>query len=148
MGSRDQGPQRVRDLLDRASSGLGIRNPVATGLMWSRWNQIVGADIAAHTEPSSLKDGVLRIRTDSPVWATEIGYLGDEIARRVNQDARRELVTEVKVWHGPGRVGRSAPAKPKGPAEGARRTAAEASSADPGSAFERAQAAWRKRRTR
>ena len=124
---------------------LGLDHPREVGIVWERWRDIVGQDIAAHAEPSSLRGGLLRVRTDSPAWATEIGYLTDEIRNRANETVGRELVREVRVWTGPGPMRRSRPAAtasstPAG--ESARTDLPE----DPAEALERARRAWLRRR--
>lgn len=124
----------------------GLGDPLSTGAVWERWAEIVGDEVARHAEPTSLRDGTLKIRTESPVWATEIGYLGSEIKTRINSALGRELVTEVSVWTGPGPI--------KGPAGRTTRTPAasepprEAGPKDPVSAFENARSAWARRRSK
>jgi predicted nucleic acid-binding Zn ribbon protein len=124
---------------------LGLDHPREVGVVWDRWREIVGDDIAAHAEPSSLRGGLLRVRTDSPAWATEIGYLADEIRRKANETVGRALVSEVRVWTGPGRIeprarGRAAVPRP------ARGTPQDDVPDDPGEALERARRAWLRRR--
>ena len=137
-------PHRIKDLLQGVGERLGFGGAIETGLVWSRWNDIVGDTVAAHAEPTSLREGVLRVRTDSPTWATEVGYLGQEIKRAANQVAGKELVSEVRVWTAPGSI-----AGPPTPAPDRRATGAPASSEggqpDPGRALERARKAWERR---
>jgi predicted nucleic acid-binding Zn ribbon protein len=135
---------RIRDLLGDAGRQLGMPSPVETGMVWSRWPEIVGPTIAAHSEPSSLKTGVLRVRADSPAWATEIAYLGDQIKASANRTVGIELVKEVRVWTGPGRPrsGRGSAVRP----EPAPRERPAGVPADPQTAFERARAAWSRHR--
>lgn len=145
-GSDRGAPQRVRDLLGPAAARLGIGDPLAAGLLWSRWGRIVGVEIASHAEPSSLRAGVLRVRADSPVWATEIGYLADEIRRRVNEAVRADLVHEVKVWHGPARPGSQIQTGGRaGPRDQSVQSAPAERPADPRAAYRRAESAWRRR---
>jgi hypothetical protein len=135
-------PARLGDLLEPAARRAGIEDGARTGMMWNKWLSIVGPDIAQHAEPSSLRSGILRVRADSPAWATELGYLGEEIKRRTNEAVGALLVNEVRVWTGPGRI-RRPPASPPRPAPG------EAEHAhgdiDPLTAFQRAFRAWRTR---
>ncbi len=138
-------PQRLKDLLQGAGARLGMGGAVETGLVWSRWNDIVGDTVAAHAEPTSLREGVLRIRTDSPTWATEVGYLGQEIKRAANQVAGRELVAEVRVWTAPGAIAPAQPASNPAPVA-ARRSRPEVGQEDPIRALERARNAWTRRR--
>lgn len=137
-------PQRLKDLLQGAGARLGMGGAVETGLVWSRWNDIVGDTVAAHAEPTSLREGVLRIRTDSPTWATEVGYLGQEIKRAANQVARKELVAEVRVWTAPGAIASSGP-EPRQVYEPVGRRRPEVGQEDPRSALERARDAWSRR---
>lgn len=125
---------------------LGLDHPREVGALWDKWREIVGDDVAAHAEPSSLRGGLLRVRTDSPAWATEISYLADEIKRRANETVGRALVDEVRIWTGPGPIERrrhdaravmtTTPAHLQG-----------APPTDPEEALERARRAWLRRRS-
>lgn len=138
-------PSRLKDLLPGATGRLGIPSPEATGRVWSAWKDIVGPAVASHAEPTSLRDGVLRVRADSPAWATEIGYLADEIRSRANAVTGRSLVLEVRVWTGPGStLATPAPATPRDASGEPRRERPE----DPAEALERARRAWARRRRR
>lgn len=140
-------PLPLRELLQAAGRRLGLEGALETGLLWTRWSEIVGDAVAAHAEPTSLKGGVLRIRTDSPTWATEISYLTDAIKARSNQIAGRGLVSEVRVWTSPDPI-----RKPRTHVASARDQAPrEAREPDPNDdvdgALTRAKEAWRKRRS-
>lgn len=133
---------RLKDVLPAATGRLGIPSPEATGRIWASWRDIVGPDVAAHAEPTSLRDGILRVRVDSPAWATEISYLAGEIRSRANAVTGKPLVSEVRVWSGP----RSAASEGSGKAaEGAARDPDREPPADPAEALERARRAWAKR---
>jgi hypothetical protein len=134
---------RVRDILAAAAGHLGLGQPLEMGQLWTHWRDVVGTTIADHVEPSSLRERILRVRADSPVWATEVAYLRDRIRRRANDVLGDEVVDDVRVWTGPGRIrsGQAAPPPPPpAPARGAPK--------DAGEAFQRARAAWVARRAR
>lgn len=97
-------PTPLRGLLGSAATRFGLDDALATGSLWKRWADVVGQDVAAHAQPTSLRGGVLRIRADSPVWAHEIGYLAEEIRRKANAALGRDAVTEVRVWNAPGGI--------------------------------------------
>lgn len=147
---------RLKDLLPDATGRLGIPSPEATGRVWSAWPEIVGDAVAAHAEPTSLRNGVLKVRADSPAWATEIGYLVDEIRSRANAVTGRTLVSEVRVWTGPGppAAGGSAEPPSKASDEPDRerpqdpRGGVSTGPQDPIEALERARRAWARRRRR
>jgi hypothetical protein len=138
---------RLRDLLPGAALSAGMdERAVDASRIFRRWRDVVGRHIADHATPSSLRRGVLRVRADSPVWASEIGYLGEEICARVNEAAGCDLVREVRVWTGPAPTGvlpdpgeRDRPAPGGGPGS--------APADDPVEGLERARAAWARRRS-
>ncbi len=140
-------PMRLKDVLRTEGHRLGIDAAVETGAIFSRWRHIVGDGVAAHAGPTSLREGVLRVRADSPVWATEISYLAPEIQRRANEEVGRTVVQEVRVWWAPGGTDSD-------PSTGQNRDKAQTLSSnsrvrarkdDPVGALERARQAWRQR---
>lgn len=109
---RQQGPRPRRDdpaPLGTAIDGLiaetGWELAVATGSVFGRWAQIVGPDLAAHTEPAGLTDGELTVTADSTAWATQLRLLASELVRKLNAELGDGSVRRVKVL-GPGASGR------------------------------------------
>lgn len=147
MRSGGGDPARLKDLIGEVGSRLGLRRPAAVGALWGRWREIVGEDIAAHAEPTSVREGVLRIRTPSPTWASEIGYLADEIKGRVNDALGGDLVREVRVWTSAEPIGRALQPRAEGAREPAPGRAERPSRSSPGEALEAARAAWKRRRS-
>jgi hypothetical protein len=140
---------RISDVLDGFGIRVGLGRSKDASVIWSRWTEIVGDAIAAHAEPSSLRDGVLKVRADSPTWAAELSYLVEEMRGKANALIGRQSVVEVRVWTGPGRVKREAMRHTRSssdPAPAAADRAAKSPPAvDPREAFERAREAWRRR---
>ena len=135
-------PSRLRDLLDPLGKKLGMADAVAAGRIFERWASIVGADVAAHVEPTSLREGVLRVRADSPTWATEIGYLATEISERVNTAMGRPIVSELRVSAGPKAEKKRSQRTYAPPTGQGRRASSSPPPEDPLEALERARAAW------
>lgn len=94
-------PTGLRGALQAMALGWGMESPLQTAQIFSSWTEIVGADVAAKCKPTSLKGGVLKVRTDSPAWASEFRYLAAEIAGRINAALGAEVVCEIKPWVGP-----------------------------------------------
>lgn len=145
----DRFPDRLRDVLPSVGAELGLKDAVGAGRVWASWTTIVGEQIAAHAEPTSLRDGVLRVRAESPSWATEIAYLAGDIRRRVNESVGRDVVREIKVWTGPGTMRRSDEARGEHTSQRGEREKPQAPPAeDPRTALASARQAWEKARAR
>jgi predicted nucleic acid-binding Zn ribbon protein len=101
-GPDDRDPQRLATAIERLIRQRGWEVPAAVGGVLGRWDEIVGADIAAHCQPVSYTDGVLTVVADSTAWATQVRLLAGTLVRRLNQEVGHGTVTKVIV-HGPGR---------------------------------------------
>jgi predicted nucleic acid-binding Zn ribbon protein len=80
-GERD--PRRISELLDRTTRRLGGPSSGTTTAVFSRWEELVGPDIAAHSHPVSLHDGVLTLAVDHPAWATQLRFMTAELLTRI-----------------------------------------------------------------
>ena len=51
----------------------------------TQWNLVVGDAIAAHSQVADFRDGVLTIRAESPVWATQLNYLIPQLTATIRE---------------------------------------------------------------
>jgi predicted nucleic acid-binding Zn ribbon protein len=78
----------------------------------SRWDRIVGPEIAAHCRPVRLEAGRLSCVAESTAWATQIRLLSSSLLERIVTELGPGVVTSLTVvgptapdWrHGPLRV--------------------------------------------
>lgn len=105
-GERD--PRKLSELLDRTTRRLGGPSTGTTTAVFAGWDDIVGADIAAHARPVSLKDGVLTLAVDHPAWATQLRFMTAELLGRIGEatpagrgggtgGAARPEVVEIRI---------------------------------------------------
>ncbi|PWG60367.1 DUF721 domain-containing protein [Bifidobacterium catulorum] len=47
------------------------------------WDQVVGSGIAQHSRVASYRDGVLTIRAESTIWATQLTYMIPQMQRKI-----------------------------------------------------------------
>ncbi|MDQ3985011.1 MAG: DUF721 domain-containing protein [Actinomycetota bacterium] len=139
-------PARIGELLGAVTSRLGVRDAGKTGAIWAQWADLVGEAVAAHAEPTSLREGVLRIRADSPAWASEIGFLAGEIAARINAALRSEVVGEIRVWTGPRRDRPARKTSVPPPSAATPKAGQKKPPTDPEEALLRAREAWKTKR--
>jgi predicted nucleic acid-binding Zn ribbon protein len=103
VGAGRRGRPRREDpqLLASAIGGLldahGWQQRAAMGSVFGRWADIVGADLAAHTQPDSYADGELAVTADSTAWATQVRLLAPVLVKRLNAELGDGSVRRVKV---------------------------------------------------
>lgn len=107
-------PIRIGGTLAALARGWGFERPAETARIFASWEQIVGPEVAARCRPTSLRSGVLKVRTESAVWASEFRYLAADVIGRINAELGAEIVREVKPWVKAG-VGENRPMPQRSP---------------------------------
>lgn len=94
----DPGDMRpVGDSLGTVARQLGLGSPELLVSVFGDWEAVVGPVLAAHSRPERLKDGELTVSVDEPAWATELRFLGGDIAGRINKARGSIVISTVTV---------------------------------------------------
>ena len=80
-----------------SSSDQGWETELRVHGVFSRWEAIVGREVAQHVTPESFADGRLVVRTDSTAWATQMKLLAADVVRRLNEVLGDETVRVIDV---------------------------------------------------
>lgn len=91
------GPRPVGEALEGLARELGLGNLELLGRVTANWTAAVGAEVAAHTEPLRVEGRTLVVRALEPAWATQVRYLGAELARRLNAVVGVDAIDAVRV---------------------------------------------------
>ena len=102
-------PQRLGALLPGYVADMGWEQPMADARVFAQWPVLVGAEVAAHSEPQSLRDGELRVTAESTAWATQLRLLSGTLLARLVAELGPHVVTRLVIsgptapsWkHGP-----------------------------------------------
>jgi predicted nucleic acid-binding Zn ribbon protein len=94
---RRDDPEALGTAIDQLLDAEGWNLAAATGSVFGRWAQIVGADLAGHTQPESLREGELTVIADSTAWATQLRLLAAQLVHRLNAELGPGTVLRVKV---------------------------------------------------
>ncbi|MCG7422066.1 DciA family protein [Micrococcus porci] len=105
----DRDPAVVSSVFGRLIRDRGWSTPVAVGSVLTRWADLVGPEIALHCRPESFEDSVVRVRTSSTAWATQLRLMSPMLLSRFDEALGPGVVTRIDVagpaapsWrHGP-----------------------------------------------
>src|SRR5512134_1511668 len=61
----------------------------------ARWEEAVGAQIAAHARAGPVENGRLTVVTESPVWTQQLSLLKPELLRRITRTFGPGVVAEL-----------------------------------------------------
>ena len=92
-------PRRVADSLGQIAAGIGAPRPDLLTAVFTRWEELVGPDVAAHATPIRVRDGVLTVIVDHPAWATSLRLFTADLLRRIatHGDEVTEVVVQVDL---------------------------------------------------
>jgi len=93
----DRDPQTLDSTLGRLVDDQGWETELRVHGVFSRWESVVGREVAAHVTPETYSDGRLVVRTDSTAWATEMKLLAGNLVHRLNQDLGDGTVEVIDV---------------------------------------------------
>ena len=93
-------PELIGGVLSNLISEREWDSGLAEGNLFIAWAQVVGADIAAHTTPISISDGLLTIQTSSTAWATQLALVTTELLATIQNDPSGATIQKL-VFFGP-----------------------------------------------
>jgi predicted nucleic acid-binding Zn ribbon protein len=93
----DRDPQLLDSTIGRLIAEQGWSTDVRVHGVFTRWEHLVGRDVALHCTPESYTDGKLTVRTDSTAWATQMKLLAPTVLRRLNGELGDGTVTVIDV---------------------------------------------------
>ena len=83
-------------LVPQLMKKLGLEQRLQQSQVFFLWPNIVGADIARHAQPVSLRNGILVIAVDHPVWLQELSrYHKQLILQKVWSSVGKKAVREI-----------------------------------------------------
>lgn len=97
MSTGADAPELLSTALDRLSRRLGGPSSAVLRTIFGRWEELVGPAVAAHVRPVSLRGTTLVVAADAPAWATQMSFLGPDLATKVNKDLGVAAVTSVET---------------------------------------------------
>jgi predicted nucleic acid-binding Zn ribbon protein len=65
------------------------------------WPAVVGPVIAAQADPTSEREGVLRVTCSAAVWAQELDLMGPELVARLNAALGAQAVAALRCSAAP-----------------------------------------------
>jgi predicted nucleic acid-binding Zn ribbon protein len=96
-GGPDTGPQQVGEAIAKVLSRIGASpSPQTMELLFTRWEEVAGTELAAHLQPMRLQGSTLVVGADHPAWATRARMESERILTRA-RDLGDTTIERIEV---------------------------------------------------
>ncbi len=96
-GQKPKDPERLGGKVHGVLTDLGY-DTSTPGLVLARaWPEIVGEEVAAHSEPIDLRGDQLEVRADSSAWSQYLQIHRDEILGRIAERLPQDAPTRMRM---------------------------------------------------
>ena len=92
-----QQPHAVRDLLTPFLAQVTATSRPSAEEVARRWRQLVGAQAARHSQPTSLRGGELRVAVDTSAWLWNLSLQRPTLVRALQAAWGPEAVTVIRL---------------------------------------------------
>jgi len=89
--------EHLREALDRALKKTGADGLINKGRAIALWPSIVGDEISQATEATKMDNGILYVKTKSPVWRNELMFQKREIVKKINKHLKQHIVKDLRL---------------------------------------------------
>ncbi|MDX9973429.1 MAG: DUF721 domain-containing protein [FCB group bacterium] len=87
----------IGKILDEMKRSTELGEQLEKARIWERWNELAGPHLSAHGLPRGIRDNVLYVEAESPVWMHRFALRKWDVIKRINAMADRELVSDLFV---------------------------------------------------
>ena len=88
--------QHIQTAIQNFLKKSGLKSGVEQQKALKLWGEAVGNKISKNTEPMSVKNGVLVIKTTNSVWKQELQIQKIEIIKKLNKRLKKNIIKEIR----------------------------------------------------
>lgn len=89
--------QPLGSILPALLKSMGLADAAEGWRAVSDWAELAGARLARHSRAVSFHDGTLIVEVEGSAWMHELGFLREELKRKVNQHLGSDVVRDVRL---------------------------------------------------
>lgn len=90
-------PLALHSILNEIVIKRDWKQGIAEGSLFTEWASVVGEELAGHSAPLSLVDGVLTLQTQSTAWAVQLNTMKSALLTTISTSAPGALVEELVI---------------------------------------------------
>lgn len=88
----------LKDTLQKVLKDYKLSGDVDAYRVFSLWDEIVGQKMADHAAPVRIKDRILFVEVDDPLWLSQIKYMKGDILGKIDVRIKRGVLKDLKFY--------------------------------------------------
>ena len=89
--------QNISEVIRQLLKEQGLEGKLAENRLLNSWEEVLGKLASRHTQSLYIKDRVLYVSLRSSVVRNEIMMIRDELIKRLNEKAGREIIDKIVI---------------------------------------------------
>ena len=85
------------DILPALLQSMGLAEAAQGWRAVGEWPDVAGTRLAKHSRAVGFHEGTLTVEVEGSAWMHELGFLKQELVRKVNQHLGSDVVREVRL---------------------------------------------------
>ena len=90
----------VGNLIQSILRQRGLDGKLREYRAWQIWDEVVGPQIAARARPIRIREGILEVRVDQPVWMQQLQLMKPKILARLNERLEGAALKDLYLRRG------------------------------------------------
>ena len=91
-------PRLLGKVLKKFIASNSIGESITQLELLSHWEDILSPVLCKHAKPIGIKGNELIVEVSSSAWLNELSFLKSELKNRLNKEAGRELIKEIRFY--------------------------------------------------
>lgn len=91
-----RGPVRIGNVLAAEMSRLGLARIDAARRLERAWEALLGAELAAFTQPGKVQGGTLEVMVGNSVLMQELTFRKIELVEKLKQEVPDQQITDIR----------------------------------------------------
>lgn len=92
--------EKIAAIIPKAFQKLGLHHKFRSEMIFYRWDELVGIDIASHTRPLSINHGMLFVAVNNSVWSHHLSLMKEDLIGKMNNFAQSKVINDIKFQAG------------------------------------------------
>jgi predicted nucleic acid-binding Zn ribbon protein len=88
----------VKKVMAQVLKEYNLADDVETCRIFSKWKEIVGERIAEHTNPVRVRERILYVEVDDPIWLAQMKYMKEEILLKIEGMVKGGVIRDIRFF--------------------------------------------------